>query len=292
MTVTDALGHTLPVPAMGSMSDPQVGDAWVVTINGADKACVLVAGVRETFVTAWPITAEDGAAAWPAFPIEIQGMPRVAVWPQAQFTIAMSALGRRVAQPLGASVIRDIGVAVAEQHELPVAAYPSVETHEALDALDAVCLVGWSVGAWEWPSRSNGVLDQDALRAHSVDARALRAILHASPGEASRLYSGERVPTDAQMNALLGALPPGTPREAVLRKPTGLEADLLMHPRFKERVERVRQLLSTTEGKARSAIWEHAIATAARQATHVDPRLAAQERVDDAINRLLADDNA
>lgn len=289
MTLKDALGRTLLPPSVGSVDSPEVGDFWVLSTDGEDRACMLVAGVRGNLVSAWPVTASGAHVSFPAFQLTTSGLGPVDVWPQAQFSVCFAALSRRVARNLDATIVGRIGRAVTERdNDLPIPAHPPITTDAQWDDLDAVCLSGWSIGAWEWPSRiAGGVFDCTQLAEAGIEVRDLARMLGVSPKQASSLFAGEVTPTEAQVAALRTTT--DSADWGLLREPSGPEVDELVHPRFKSRIDEVRGHLGITESVARTMVWESAITTAARQSTHEDRTVAARERVRDAIDRLLAE---
>lgn len=291
MSAKDALGRELHLSRIGSVDSPRVGDVWVVATDGEDRGAVLVVAVDGSLVSVWPLTASGGNASHPAFPVTVDGSGVFDVWPQARFTLSVAALGRRIGRPLDLDTVRLVERGVVDDGEaLPVPAHPVISTDAQWDDLDAVCLSGWQLGEWEWPSRtSGGVFDSSRLTKAGVDARSLARLLGVTPKKASALYSGESVPTSQQIESLLASLDAANSAVDPLRKPSGPEADEMVHPRFKERIAQVSAALHISESAARNLVWEAAITTAARQSIHEDPQLAAQERVRDAIDRLLSD---
>ena len=110
MTLMDALGSPLRLPATGDGPRPGVGDAWVVSADGRDRGLVLIAATREMHVLAWPLTNPSGDAAVPAFTVAIPGMGSMVGWPDAEFGLSTAALDRRLGRALDDRTMREVQI--------------------------------------------------------------------------------------------------------------------------------------------------------------------------------------
>lgn len=285
----DALGSPLRLPATGDGPRPGVGDVWVVSADGQDRGLVLVAATREMHVLAWPLTNPSGDAAAPAFTVDIPGMGSMVGWPDAEFGLSMAALDRRLGRVLDDRTMREIRWAVTEgETDAEVSWCPSIESTEAEAGFEAVCWQAWDLGDWAWPSASPGVgvFSQELLEERGLDVEHLAEVWAVKPGRASALVRGVKVPTQEEVDAVLGLLPPGLGPEDVLTPVADDGAQVIALPTYKHDVVTLMGQMGTTEQRARTSLWERS-GQAARQVTHAEPSEAAQARVQFALEQLL-----
>ena len=162
----------------------------------------------------------------------------------------------------------------------------TLETEEALDALDQACLYAWDLGAWVWPSAEQGagVLDEEILSASGVDAERLGKDLSLRCGTARLMFEGNLIPDLDQLRTLADQ---GVDVDSVLRPPSGSEVEALTDPRHKDKVTSLAAVRNMDESTARSMIWEQAVGTAARQTVGRDPIREAHEKIDAILQKLL-----
>lgn len=288
MTLTDALGSPLRLPAEGGRARPKVGDAWVVSTDGQDRGLVLISATRPMHVLAWPVTNPSADAAAPAFTVEIPGVGPAAVWPDAEFGLSMAALDRRLDQVLDDRTVRQVRWAVTEDELDPDIAWcPQLEDTAADTAFEAVCAQAWVLGDWVWPSATTGigVFDGDVLGRNDLDAERLAEVLPARPGRVSALIRGTRIPTQEEVDAVLTLLSTLEAQD-VLAPVADDDAQVIALPTFKLGLLELMAQTGRTEQQVRTAVWERS-SQAARQVTHADPSEAAQARVDFALRQLL-----
>lgn len=284
----DALGSPLRLPATGDDPRPDVGDAWVVSAGGQDRGIVLVAATRGMHVLAWPLTNPSGDATAPAFTVDIPSMGDMVGWPDAEFGLSMAALDRRLGRVLDDRTMREIRWAVTEgETEADVSWCPSTESPEAEAAFEAVCWQAWDLGDWAWPSASPGVgvFSQELLEENGLDVKHLVEVWAVKPGRASALVRGVKVPTQEEVDAVLGLLP-GLGPEDVLTAVADDGAQEIAMPTYKHDVVTLMGQMGTTEQRARTTLWERS-GQAARQVQHAAPAEAAHARVQFALQQLL-----
>lgn len=291
MTLTDALGSPLRLPAEGDDPRPGVGDAWVVSTDGHDRGLVLVAATREMHVLAWPLTNPSEDAAAPAFTLDTPGMGRMVAWPDAEFGLSMASLDRRLGRVLDDRIMREVRWAVTEgETEVEIAWCPTIESPEAEAAFEAVCWQAWDLGDWLWPSADAGigVFDGELLRENDLDAERLAQVWAAKPGRTSALVRGTKVPTPEEIDAVLRLLPTPLEAEDVLAPVADSDAQVIALPAFKHDVVMLMGQMGATEQQARTTLWERS-SQAARQTTHAEPSETARARVQFALGQLLGE---
>lgn len=293
VTLFDALGVAFHLPSGELAVSAQVGDVWVLNVDGQDTGVVLIAAVRPTHVLAWPVTNSSSNAAAPAFPFTLPTGEALIAWPDAEFGLSMAALDRRLAATLiDDRRLRAIRWSMSSNdgvdgHEM----CPAIESEDADAAFEAVCASAWAMGDWSWPSSAVGVgvLAEEALDSAQVRPANLGPHLGVKPARASALARGEKVPTPEEVTRVVALFPEGTTIADILRGPRGEDAEVLSLPEFKARVRDLAAAKGLTEAEARSRAWEAACSRAARQSLHGDPLQAARARVHFAIDTLLED---
>lgn len=290
---SDALGAPFDLPSGEPAGSAQVGDVWVLNVNGQDTGIVMISAVRPTHVLAWPVTNLSSDAAAPAFPFTLPTGEALVAWPDAEFGLSMAALDRRLAATLTDdrrlrairwSMSSNDGI---EGHEM----CPAIESEGADAAFEVVCASAWTMGDWSWPNSAVGVgvLSDEALDSAQVRPADLGPHLGVKPARASALARGEKVPTPEEVARVTDLFPEGTTSADILRCPRGEDAEVLSLPEFKARVRDLAAVKGLTEAEARSRAWEAAGSRAARQSLHGDPLEAARARVNFAIDSLLED---
>lgn len=285
----DALGQPLRLPAEGDEPRPGVGDAWVVSTDGQDRALVLVAAVRDMHVLAWPVTNPSADAAAPAFTLDIPRTGTMVVWPDAEFGLSLAALDRRLGRVLDDRTMRGVRWAVTEGELDPKIDWcRSIESPEAEAAFEAVCWQAWDLGDWLWPTAATGmgVLSGQVLRKNALDTERLASVWDAKPGRVSALVRGTKVPTPQEVDAVLRLLPTALEAEDVLIPVADDDAQVIVLPAFKHRVVELMDQTGATEQEARTSLWERS-SQAARQITHAEPSEAARARVEFALGQLM-----
>ncbi len=293
VTIPDALGKPFQLPGGERADIPQVGDVWVLSVDGHDTGVVLVGAVRPAHVLAWPITNPSRFAGAPSFPIALPtGEPLIA-WPDAEFGLSMAALDRRIAANLvDDRKLRAIRWSLSSSDDLDGHEMcPVIESQGADAAFEAVCACAWAMGNWSWPNNATGVgvFSDEALNSARVRPADLGHLLGVKPVRASALARGEKVPSPEEIAGVVALFPEGTTNGDILRGPRGQEAEVLSRPEFKASVGDIAATKGLTEGEARSLVWEAAYSRAARQSMDGDPLEAAKARVHFAIDGLLED---
>lgn len=290
MTLTDALGSPLRLPATGDEACPEVGDAWVVSADGRDRGLVLIAARREMHVLAWPLTNPSDRAAAPAFPVEVPGLGTMVGWPDAEFGLSMAALDRRLGRAMDDRTMRRIHLAMAEgEPDSDLEWCQAVDGPETEAAFEAVCWQVWDIGDWAWPSSDSGigVFDGALLQRHGLATDRLAGVWRVRPGRASALVRGMKAPNAAEIEAVLDLLQGEVEdAEGLLLPVADDEAQVLALPTFKHDVVTLMQQMGVTEQQARTFVWERS-GQAARQVTHEASSDAAQARVRFALEQLL-----
>lgn len=293
VTFSDALGVPFDLPSGQPAASPQVGDVWVLSVDGHDTGVVMIAAVRPMHVLAWPVTNPSSNAAAPAFPFTLPTGETLVAWPDAEFGLSMAALDRRlVARLIDDRMLRVIRWSMSssddvEGHEM----CPPIESEGADAAFEAVCASAWAMGDWSWPNNAVGVgvLSGEALDSAQVRPADLGRHLGLKPARASAFARGEKVPSQEEVARVIDLFPEGTTSDDILRGPSGEDAEVLSRPEFKARVRDVVTAKGVAEAEARSQAWQAACSRAARQSLHGDPLDAARARVNFAIDSILED---
>ena len=285
-TILDALGAPLHLPEQGTTSTPRIGDLWEIAWDGKPLAIVLIAGLRDTYVMAWPITAPTGRETFPCFTLITEPLGNLVVWPDAEFGLTRAALRRCIIpDALPDKDIRMTLGALEGINEPPHEFCDGPESDDADADLLAVCSQAWTLGDIDWPTLSNaGVIRSETWDAAGLTPRDIGRLLGSTPARAADLYAGEVAPTEQEIARLEAAAPSGIEYDL----PDGVEVVALMHPKFKQRIEELAARQESAESKARDGLLPMS-RVAARQSSEHDALEAAMHRVDAALNAALDD---
>lgn len=286
--ITDALGAAIPLPEIGASIEPRIGDLWEVAWDGEPLALVLIAGLRDTYLLAWPVTSASGHETFPCFPFsspEVSDSTLIA-WPDAEFGLNRAVLRKCIAQePLTDREVRLIVGALEDDTDIPREFCDAPESDQADNDLLRVCSQAWRLGDIEWPTASStGVINRSTWDEAGLDAPAIASTMAIPPARAVDLYLGEASPTESELEQLSDAFPAAFDLEA----PDSLEVRAQIHPKFKRRLEQVADYLHVNEAAARDVLLRQA-RVAARQPDEQDALEAAMQRTDAAISAALGE---
>lgn len=301
MTVIDAFGKPLEIPSTGVFSTPAVGDIFVITTEGIDRGLVVVSATFDTpYVFAWVTTTQVEEASFPAFRIsDPEAEIDLTVWPETEFGLSLSALGRRVGSALDSRTIHIIRQAAEHKSLDPhVDFHKKDDSEESLRYLSKVVDTAWLLGEWKWPTTDPGslLLVPDFQRRVEQSPEAIGDFLGVPASRVVGILQGKILPNAREWALLLElssesrenvletiATPIDASDDASASAPLFAE---LSNPRFKEDVHSVMQKLNMSESDARTAIWQESFRLAARQ-DKTNPAARTRDRLTQAVRGLL-----
>lgn len=301
MTVIDAFGKPLEIPSTGVFSTPAVGDIFVVTTEGIDRGLVLVSATFDTpYVLAWVTTTQVEEATFPAFRIsDLEAEFDLTVWPETEFGLSLSALGRRIGSVFDSGTIHIIRQAAEDESLDPhVDFHQKNDSEESLWYLSKVVDTAWILGEWKWPTTDPGslLLVPDFQEKVEQSPEAIGDYLGIPASRVVGILQGKILPNASEWTLLLElSSEPGENDLQSISVPIDASDDArtsaplfaeLSNPRFKEDVHNVMQKLNMSENDARTAIWQESFRLAARQ-DKTNPAARTRDRLTQAVRGLL-----
>ena len=138
--VKDALGKVIVAEISGYEVAIANGQLRLVQLDGRYTDLVVVAGVLDTFVMVWPVTASSSRDCAPCLPLTEDTLT---VWPDAMFSIDTALIGPLVKNVFTSEQVGAIHDAVCGRGEMPVPQFPEGSTQESYDDLETVCERAW-----------------------------------------------------------------------------------------------------------------------------------------------------